>query len=463
MALIKSISGIRGTIGGREGTGLTPPDILRYSRAFVMLLRRKAPAGNKYRVVLARDARVSGIMCRDLVAGTLVSCGVDVIDIQLASTPTAELAVISENADGGIILTASHNPGEWNAMKLLNNLGEFISGAEGEWLLAQAAEENFEYSPACSLGNIITKNFDREHIEAVLNYPLTSTESVYRSGFTAVVDGINSVGGIIVPQLLESLGVTCLKINCDPTGIFAHNPEPLPEHLRELSAAVVEHKADIGISVDPDVDRLALICEDGTPFGEEYTLVAAAEYMLSKRKGNSVSNLSSSRALRDITESYGGNYFASSVGEVNVVEMMKKVSAVIGGEGNGGVIVPDLHYGRDALIGIALILSSLSEKGCKASELRDSFPAYHISKKRVDLSDSNEIENIFKLVRNEYKDHKITEGDGLKIDFEAKRSWVHIRRSNTEPIIRIYSEAPDNDGAQRLGEEIEGLIKERIK
>ncbi len=463
MALIKSISGIRGTIGGKEGTGLTPPDILRYTRAFVMLLREKAPVGSKYSVVLARDARVSGIMCRDLVAGTLVSCGVDVIDAQLASTPTAEMAVISENADGGIILTASHNPGEWNAMKLLNNRGEFISRAEGEWLLERATEDNFEYSPAFSLGNIITKNYDREHIEAVLNYPMTATESIYRSGFTAVVDGINSVGGIIVPQLLEYLGVTAVKINCNPSGIFAHNPEPLPEHLTELSAAVLEHKADIGISVDPDVDRLALICEDGTPFGEEYTLVAAAEYMLSKKKGNSVSNLSSSRALRDITVSYGGNYFASAVGEVNVVDMMKKVSAVIGGEGNGGVIVPDLHYGRDALIGIALILSSLSEKRCKATELRDSFPAYHISKKRVDLSNYGEIENIFNLVREKYKDQIITEGDGLKIDFETERSWVHIRRSNTEPIIRIYSEAPDKEDAQRLGEEIQGLIKGRIK
>lgn len=464
MTLIRSISGIRGTIGGKPGEGLTPFDIVRYTSSYASLLKENPPLNERYRVVVARDARISGFMCNTLVTGTLISCGIDVVDAGLASTPTAEMAVIFEKADGGIILTASHNPGEWNALKLLNSRGEFISASQGEQLLATAAGEgNFQFSRVENLGSIFHKDFSAAHTEAVLNYPLVATENIYRSGFKVVTDGINSVGGLIIPALLESLGVNCIKINCDPTGIFAHNPEPLVEHLTELSDAVKVHKADLGIAVDPDVDRLALICEDGSPFGEEYTLVAAADYVLSKKAGNTVSNLSSTRALRDITESFGGRYFASAVGEVNVVEMMKSVSAVIGGEGNGGVIVPDFHYGRDALIGVALILSALSEKRCKASTLRDSFPRYHISKKRLELPDGETSGDILSFLKEKFKDEKITDIDGVKIDFESARSWTHIRRSNTEPIIRIYTEAPDREAAEKLGGEILGLIRSRIK
>ncbi|MCK9305097.1 MAG: phosphoglucosamine mutase [Bacteroidales bacterium] len=464
MTLIRSISGIRGTIGGRPGEGLTPLDIVRYTTAFAFLLREKPPVDCRYRVVVARDARVSGPVCSSLVTGTLISCGIDVIDAGMASTPTAEMAVIFEKADGGIILTASHNPGEWNALKLLGSNGEFISASQGERLLETAAlEDRFQYAGVESLGKVVSKDFGMSHIGAVMSYPLTDAENIYRSGMKVVVDGVNSVGGVIIPVLLEQMGINCIKINCEPNGLFAHNPEPLVEHLTELSEAVKIHKADLGIAVDPDVDRLALFCEDGTPFGEEYTLVAAADYVLSRRPGNTVSNLSSTRALRDITESSGGRYYASAVGEVNVVEMMKSVSAVIGGEGNGGVIVPDLHYGRDALIGVALILSSLSEKGCKASTLRDSFPRYHISKKRFELPDIETSGNILSYLKEKFRDEKITDIDGVKIEFESERSWIHIRRSNTEPIIRIYSEAPDREKAGTLGSDIIRLIRERIK
>jgi phosphomannomutase len=463
MTLIKSISGIRGTIGGKPGNGLTPIDIIKFTSAYVNLLKKVPPENGRYRVVVARDARISGEMCRHLVTGTLMSCGVDVTDAGLASTPTAEMAVILEKADGGIIITASHNPGQWNALKLLNSKGEFISAEDGAWLLNEAAEENFKYEEADNTGKVEYKNFDREHIEAVLSYPLTETELIYRSGFKVVVDGVNSVGGVIIPALLEALGVNCIKINCDPTGRFAHNPEPLPEHLTELSSAVKEHGADIGISIDPDVDRLALICEDGTPFGEEYTLVAAADYMLSRKKGSTVSNLSSTRALKDITEMAGSLYYPCPVGEVNVVEQMKKVGAVIGGEGNGGVIVPDLHYGRDALIGIALFLSLLADKGCKATRLRDSYPRYYISKKRIELPDLKETDKILKSVRESFRSERITETDGLKIDFDLEKKWVHMRRSNTEPIIRVYAEAPDQTSAERLADDTIEIIKKQIK
>ncbi len=459
MSLIKSISGIRGTIGGEQGESFTPQDIVKYTSAYALLIKKRAGSKSRYKVVLGRDARISGEMAENIVCGTLMACGIDVVNAGLASTPTVEMAVVFEKADGGIILTASHNPKEWNALKLLNNKGEFLNSEDGEELLSIAERGLFDFAPVEKLGIVINKDFTQAHIEAVLSHPLVNTEAVYRSGFSVVLDAVNSVGGIVMPALLEAMGVKVIKINCDPNGIFPHNPEPLPEHLTQLSSTVVKENADVGIAVDPDVDRLALICEDGNSFGEEYTLVAVSDYVLQHKKGAVVSNLSSSRALRDITENAGESYFASAVGEVNVVNEMKRVNAVIGGEGNGGVIVPDLHYGRDALIGTALLLSHLAIEKCTLSQLKIRYPVYHISKQRIDLSPDTDINDILKTIQGKYNNEKINTIDGLKIDFESKKEWVHLRRSNTEPIIRIYAEASDKDKADALALRIMSDIK----
>jgi len=463
MTLIKSISGIRGTIGGKVGDALTPPDIVKFTAAYVKRLKERIPDKDSYKIVVGRDARISGEMVDKIVCGTLMACGIDVVNAGLASTPTVEMAVVFEGADGGIILTASHNPKQWNALKLLNENGEFLSSAEGELLLKHAEEEAFDFVSVERLGKCTCKDFTSKHVEAVLSYPLVDIESIYRNGFKVILDAVNSVGGIIMPKLLEAMGVTCIKINCEPTGNFAHNPEPLPEHLKELSTKVVEEGADLGISVDPDVDRLALICEDGTPFGEEYTLVAAADYILEKRKGATVSNLSSSRALKDITEVAGCVYSAAAVGEINVVNEMKRVNAVIGGEGNGGVIVPDFHYGRDALIGTALILSHIANKKIKASSLRDSYPKYYISKNKIELSDKIDVGYLFEEIKKVFSNNKITDIDGVKIDFDKEKKWVHLRKSNTEPIIRIYAEAPTIEEADSLAKLIIDKIQNIIK
>ena len=454
MTLIKSISGIRGTIGGAIGDALTPIDIVKYTAAYAAELKRRRPGQESYKVVVGRDGRLSGKMVEQLVCGTLIACGVNVVDAGMASTPTTEMAVIFEKADGGIILTASHNPRQWNALKLLNEKGEFLTDAEGKALLKVAEEESFSFADVETLGKIEHKDFTQQQIEAVIQDPLVDKSAIYKAGFKVVLDAINSIGGPTMPQLLEQLGVECIGINCEPTGDFAHNPEPLPQNLTDLSAKVVEVGADLGISVDPDVDRLAFICEDGTPFGEEYTLVSVADYVLDNRRGPTSSNLSSSRALRDVTEAKGLTYYTAAVGEVNVTTKMREVGAVIGGEGNGGVIYPALHYGRDAYMGVALFLSNLAHKKLTASQLRDSYPKYFISKNRIDLSDTSVIEKIFEHLKAKYANEKITTIDGVKIDFEADRSWVILRKSNTEPIIRIYSEAPTKEAADQLAEKI---------
>ncbi|MDP3436508.1 MAG: phosphoglucosamine mutase [Bacteroidales bacterium] len=459
MALIKSISGIRGTIGGESGSSFTPLDIVKFTSAYASFIKQRSGKKSRYRVVLGRDARISGEMCDHIVSGTLIACGIDVINAGLASTPTVEMAVMFERADGGIILTASHNPKEWNALKLLNEKGEFLDAQDGERILAIVDSGVHEFCDVDNLGIITKKDFTKQHIESVLSHPLVDTEAIYRAGFTVVLDAVNSVGGIIMPALLEAMGVATIKINCEPDGRFPHNPEPLPEHLTQLSSTVVKEGADLGIAVDPDVDRLALISEDGNAFGEEYTLVAVADYVLKNKKGATVSNLSSSRALRDITEAAGESYYASAVGEVNVVTEMKRVSAVIGGEGNGGIIVPDLHYGRDALIGSALILSFLAKERCTLSELKKRYPLYSISKNRIDLSQETNIDHILSEIKKIYSQDKISEVDGLKIDFEEQKMWVHLRRSNTEPIIRIYAEAPTLEQANSLATKIMSEIK----
>ncbi|MDP3452935.1 MAG: phosphoglucosamine mutase [Bacteroidales bacterium] len=459
MTLIKSISGIRGTIGGEIGEAFTPLDIVKFTSAFAWLIKKRSGERSRCKVVVGRDARISGEMADRIVCGTLMACGVDVINAGMASTPTVEMAVVFERADGGIILTASHNPKEWNALKLLNEKGEFLNAADGEELLTVADGSLYSFAEVENLGVITYKDFTNQHIEAVLSHPLVNTEAIYRSGFTVVLDAVNSVGGLVIPALLEALGVNTIKINCDPDGRFPHNPEPLPEHLTQLSSTVVKERADMGIAVDPDVDRLALITEEGNPFGEEYTLVAAADYVLKTRKGSTVSNLSSSRALRDITESAGGSYHPSAVGEVNVVEMMKKVNAVIGGEGNGGVIMPDLHYGRDALIGIALILSHLAIEKCTLSQLRKRYPVYVSSKNKIDLAPGIDVDAIFLKIKELYSKHRVNDTDGVKIDFDDERMWVHLRKSNTEPIIRVYAEAPDTINANNLANKILSDIK----
>jgi len=462
MTLIKSISGIRGTIGGAPGEGLSPLDVVKFTYAYCekMKERRPKPEGERYKVVVGKDARLSGDMVEQLVCGTLISCGVDVVKAGLASTPTTEMAVVFEEADGGIILTASHNPKQWNALKLLNEKGEFLNAQEGAAILSCAEAEDFNFADVDSLGVIDEKDFTDEHIDAVLALPAVDVEAVKAAGFKVALDAVNSVGGIIMPRLLERMGVECVCINCDPTGQFAHNPEPLPANLVELCQAVVDSKADFGISVDPDVDRLALICEDGKPFGEEYTLVSVADYLLSRAAAEGVSplatasNLSSSRALRDVTEQYGGTYYAAAVGEVNVTTKMRECGALIGGEGNGGVIYPALHYGRDAMVGVALFLTNLAYKKMKVSELRATYPEYVIAKNRIELSDSALIDKILEEIRNVYAAEDINTIDGVKISFEARKEWVHLRKSNTEPIIRIYAEAATQQAADALAQQI---------
>lgn len=483
MTLIKSISGIRGTIGGAPGEGLSPIDIVKFTYAYCVKLkeRRPKPETERYKIVVGKDARLSGDMLEQLVCGTAVACGVDVVKAGFASTPTTEMAVIFEQADGGIILTASHNPKQWNALKLLNEKGEFLNAQEGAAILDCAESGDFTFADVDSLGVIEEKDFTDAHLDAVLELPTVDVEAVKAAGFKVVLDAVNSVGGIIMPRLLERLGVECVCVNCEPTGEFAHNPEPLPSNLVELSEAVVAHKADLGISVDPDVDRLALICEDGKPFGEEYTLVSVADYLLSRvydealNTGRSLdevaapytlstsSNLSSSRALRDVTEQYGGECFAAAVGEVNVTTRMKDCGAIIGGEGNGGVIYPALHYGRDAMAGVALFLTNLAYKKVKVSELRASYPEYVIAKNKIELSDGALIDKILEAVKAEYASEDINTIDGVKISFEQKKEWVHLRRSNTEPIIRIYAEAADAETADALAQQIINIANTIIK
>lgn len=456
MTLIKSISGIRGTIGGPSGEGLTPVDIVKFTYAYCACLKdRKHPYCKKYKVVVGRDARLSGEMVEQLVCGTLVSCGVDVVKCGFASTPTTELAVRFSGADGGIIITASHNPKQWNALKLLNEEGEFLTAAQGQAILDLADNGDFDFAPVEELGHIESHDFTDEHIDSVLALEDVDAQAVRAAGFTVVLDAVNSVGGIIMPRLLERLGVKCICLNCEPSGDFAHNPEPLPKNLEGLCRAVVENRADLGISVDPDVDRLAFICENGEPFVEEYTLVSVADYLLSRHPGgNTVSNLSSSRALRDVTEKNGGKYYAAAVGEVNVTTKMHEVGALIGGEGNGGVIFPASHCGRDAMVGVALFLSHLAHLGMPVSVYKKTLPEYYIAKNRIDLSDKSLIDRILSEMKTHFSNEKINDIDGVKIDFESSRSWVHLRRSNTEPIIRIYSEAPTQDAAEKLAGEV---------
>ncbi|MCQ2167916.1 MAG: phosphoglucosamine mutase [Bacteroidales bacterium] len=466
MTLIKSISGIRGTIGGPQGEGLTPVDIVKFTYAYCATLpeRKTAPNAGRYKIVVGRDARISGQMVEQLVCGTLVACGVDVVKCGFASTPTTELAVKFADADGGIIITASHNPRQWNALKLLNDRGEFLTAAEGNAILELAESEKFDFAPVDELGRIEEHDFTDEHIDSVLALEAVDADAVRAAGFKVVLDAINSVGGIIMPRLLERLGVECITLNGEPDGDFAHNPEPLPKNLVGLSEAVVKEKAALGISVDPDVDRLAFICETGEPFVEEYTLVAVADYLLDfYGAGNTVSNLSSSRALRDVTEAHGGVYHAAAVGEVNVTTKMHEVDALIGGEGNGGVIYPASHCGRDAMVGVALFLSQLARKKMSVSEYKATLPQYFIAKNRMDLSDQGQIAAILEAVRKHYADEKVNTIDGVKVDFEEKKQWVHLRKSNTEPIIRIYSEASTEAEAQALADEVIGLAKTILK
>jgi phosphomannomutase len=462
LTLIKSISGIRGTIGGPPGEGLTPVDIVKFTTAFGIWLNNTHRSSGRIKIVLGRDARISGPMVHHLVTGTLISLGIDIIDLGLSTTPTVEMAVTHHKAQGGIILTASHNPKQWNALKLLNDKGEFVSATDGEHILRIAEKGKLSYSEVSKLGHITIDNDSiKRHIDAILSLPLVDKAAITKRKFRIVVDAVNSTGGIAVPLLLEHLGVSeIICIHCTPDGNFPHNPEPLPENLTDLSKEVVKKKADLGIVVDPDVDRLALICEDGEVFGEEYTLVAVADYVLEHKKGNTVSNLSSTRALRDVTEKAGGQYFASAVGEVNVVEMMKEQNAVIGGEGNGGVIVPDLHYGRDALAGIALFLSHLARFGKTASMLRAKYPDYHISKNKIELTPEINVPGILGAIREKYKKQPVNDIDGVKIEFD--REWVHLRMSNTEPIIRIYAESQSQTTADNLAEKIITDIKEII-
>ena len=474
MSLIKSISGIRGTIGGEPGENLTPIDIVKFTYAYCAKLRERLPKpeGERYKVVVGKDGRISGGMVEDLVVGSLVACGVDVVTAGFASTPTTEMAVRFSKADGGIILTASHNPRQWNALKLLNEKGEFLTAAEGQAVLDCADSEDFHFAGVDCLGHVSEHDFTDEHVQAVLDLKDVDEQSIRDAGLTVVLDPVNSVGALIMPKLLERLGVNCITINQEVTGEFAHNPEPLPRNLTELSETVIQYHADLGISVDPDVDRLAFICEDGTPFVEENTLVAVADYLferaakVAETQGISleeatapfapvsVSNLSSSRGLRDVTERWGGKYFASAVGEVNVTTLIHEKNALIGGEGNGGVIFPAIHAGRDAMVGVGLFLSYVAAKKMKVSDIKASLPQYSIVKNRIDLSDSALIDKILSAVKERYSSEKVNTIDGVKVDFEESRSWVHLRRSNTEPIIRIYSEAPTEDAAQALADEV---------
>ncbi len=457
MTLIKSISGIRGTIGGKVGDNLTPVDAVKFASAYGTFLKNNS-TNEKLTVVIGRDARISGPMIQNLVVNTLVGLGIDVIDLGLSTTPTVEIAVPLEKADGGIILTASHNPKQWNALKLLNNKGEFLSGTEGAKILEIAEAEAFDFSDVDRLGVIMLNDAYMDiHIDEVLNLTLVDAEAVAKKKYKVVVDGVNSSGGIIIPKLLEEMGVEVVKLYCEPNGHFPHNPEPLKEHLGDICRLVVEEKADFGIVVDPDVDRLAFISNDGEMFGEEYTLVACADYVLSKTPGNTVSNMSSSRALRDITNKHNGSYQASAVGEVNVVELMKATNAIIGGEGNGGIIYPELHYGRDSLVGVALFLTYLANQDKTVAELRASYPQYFMSKNKIELTPQIDVDAILEAMTQQYKNENITTIDGVKIDFSE--NWVHLRKSNTEPIIRIYTEAKTQEEADALALRIIEEIK----
>lgn len=459
MTLIKSISGIRGIIGGEVGDSLSPLDIVRFTASYATFIKKQGGSSNT--IIIGRDARISGEMVSSIVTGTLMGCGFDVLDIGLSTTPTVEVSVQLKQSAGGIIITASHNPKEWNALKLLNGKGEFLSAKDGEEILILAENENFTFTEVNDLGNYtFDDSFNDKHIDEVLKLDLVDVELVKSAGFKVVVDAVNSTGGFMIPRLLEKMGVACVKLFCEPNGQFPHNPEPLPENLTEISKLVVEEKADFGIVVDPDVDRLALVCEDGSMFGEEYTLVAVADFVLSKTPGNIVSNLSSTRALRDVTNIHNGQYQASAVGEVNVVEKMKACNAIIGGEGNGGIIYPALHYGRDALIGVALFLTQLAERKISTKTLRDSYPNYFISKNKIQLTSEIDVDAILSTLEEKYKDEQITTIDGLKIDF--KDGWVHLRKSNTEPIIRIYAESEAEEKAIAFAQKMIQEIKELL-
>jgi len=460
MALIKSISGIRGTIGGSVNDNLTPIDTVKFAAAYGMWLKNQTNKEN-LTVILGRDARISGKMVSSLVANTLVGLGINVVDIGLSTTPTVEVAVTLDNADGGIIITASHNPKQWNALKLLNNKGEFLNADDGVEVLKIAENDAYIFSEVDDLGTYEKKkNYIQKHIKEVLNLSLVNVEAIKKANFKVVVDAVNSTGGIAIPALLNKLGVECVELYCEPNGQFPHNPEPLKEHLTDISELVVKEKADLGIVVDPDVDRLALVNEDGSMFGEEYTLVACADYVLGKTKGNTVSNLSSSRALRDITQKHGGKYKASAVGEVNVVELMKKTNAIIGGEGNGGIIYPESHYGRDSLVGVALFLSHLATSNQSCKELRDSYPNYYMSKNKIELTPQINVDEILETIAVKYKNEDVITIDGVKINFETE--WVHLRKSNTEPIIRIYTESTSQNNADELAKRFILEIKEII-
>ncbi|WP_299222550.1 phosphoglucosamine mutase [uncultured Alistipes sp.] len=461
MTLIKSISGIRGTIGGPTGENLTPPDVVKFTTAYVRLIAERT-SGHRPTIVVGRDARISGETVSHLVIGTLLAAGADVVDAGLCTTPGTEMAVITKQADGGIIITASHNPRQWNALKLLNADGEFLSDAEGKRVLAMAEECDYDYPSVDEIGHVVAaEECNDDHIRRVLALPLVDVEAVRARKFRVVVDAVNSVGGIVMPRLLRELGCEVVELNCDPTGEFAHNPEPLPENLTEISQAIVRERADLGIVVDPDVDRLAFVSEDGSMFVEEYTLVAVADYVLSARTGNTVSNLSSSRALRDVTERHGGSYSASAVGEVNVVAEMKRTGAVIGGEGNGGVIYPELHYGRDALVGTALFLSFLAKRGGTMTQLRATYPAYFSSKNKIQLTPSIDVDKVLCRIKERYAGERVNDIDGVKIDFAE--NWVHLRKSNTEPIIRVYTEAKSMAEAEALAQRFIGEIEEICK
>ena len=461
MTLIKSISGIRGTIGGKPGDTLNPLDIVKFTSAYATFIRRSGKSKSNT-IVVGRDGRISGDMVRNIVCGTLMGIGYDVVNIGMATTPTTELAVAMQQAAGGIIITASHNPRQWNALKLLNEKGEFLTAADGEEVLAIAEREDFEYASVDNLGKYTEDNsFNQRHIDSVLNLKLVDREAIKNAHFKVLVDAVNSVGGIIMPQFLDALGVEYKVLNGEPTGDFAHNPEPLAKNLGEIMGEMAKGGYDLGIVVDPDVDRLVFISENGEMFGEEYTLVSVADYVLSKTPGNTVSNLSSTRALRDVTERHGGKYTAAAVGEVNVTTQMKNVNAVIGGEGNGGVIYPESHYGRDALVGVALFLSHLAHKGCTASELKASYPEYFMAKNRIDLTPTADIDAILAKVKEVYSNEEIIDIDGVKINFA--NSWVHLRKSNTEPIIRVYSEASTLKEAEELGEKLIAVVQNMAK
>ena len=457
MSLIKSISGIRGTIGGKVGDGLTPLDTVKFVASYATYIK-KTTHGISPKIVVGRDARISGDMVRKIVLGTLMGMGFDVIDIGLATTPTTEIAVPKEGASGGIIITASHNPKQWNALKLLDSNGEFLNAKAGEEILNIAENEDFTFAEVDDLGTVTEKDYLDAHIQDVLALDLVDVEAIKKANFKVAIDCVNSVGGIVIPQLLKALGVKVVfELHCEVHGDFSHNPEPLPENLTDLIAAIKENKADVGFAVDPDVDRLAIICENGAPFGEEYTLVAISDYVLSHTPGNTVSNLSSTRALRDITQKHGATYTAAAVGEVNVVAKMKETNAVIGGEGNGCVIYPASHYGRDSLVGIALFLTQLAKSGKKVSELRATYPSYFMSKQKIDLTPGVDIDELLLAMKEKYKKEDIIDIDGVKIEFKDK--WVHLRKSNTEPIIRIYTEAPSLQEATHLGDKIISEIK----